>query len=472
MSDPSSQKLSTRAIANTLQWLGKPAESEPSRELEALTLHLSALGEAQLNPEQAGQLVELLHLRAIAAVGKLRPQLSTITLPIPADARQAARIAMRSLEALAAAHSQTARTLPDAHLPLLHALESLSLHLLICALVASPPGVGIWQQMHNIYAQRLSTSLPLSTALAIDEIYFRAQLLACTQPASLAAQELILVDAAINAIHVLPERPQKPPPAEQGAFWINPKQDFSATAASRKPPPPGLTVWWFTCEQAALALNTLITALAKKQSPASLALPDFATSSSGVAALRRVVNCWSKPPKRRFNRRRQSLRATLLAGLPAIYELLRSGSGPTSEWIITNESPDGCAAMHVSGPTGRIDMGDVVALRFEGEKNWQLCLARWAQSENAEHLELGLQRLTATSRTATLVMPQLRANCLVFDTPGQAPQPTLMIAAGALDQDHCKAILLSAHHNLTVREVTVGACLERTPRVEYYALIP
>lgn len=465
----SDQPTHATAITALLQWLTSPADGDPSRELATLGQHLTALGQADIKAEQRSEILELLHWRALAAVSALRPQLADITLPIPATARSAARNAKTTLEILAAAHTSAANAGPSPVLRL-YALQALGNHLLVSALVASPPGVGIWRQMHELYTTATTNTLPPGIDKQVDEEYFRAQLLACTQPATMTARELALTDAAIASIAVLPDRPAAPSADYSGLFWIDPTQDLSATAASRKAPPPNLAVRWFACDRPAIALAAIVDAIEGGKNPATLALPEFAASTAGITALRRVIRCWSSPAKRRFHRRRQNVRAALLAGMEAVRELLRSGNGSTSEWMITNESPEGCAAMHVAGTTGRIDIGDVVALRFDGEANWQLCVARWAQSENSEHLELGLQRLAPEAAAATLVAPELRTPALVFTTPGTPPRPTLMVAAGALAPSPKKAILLTERHNLDVREAIPGACLERTACIEWHAL--
>ncbi len=466
------QNQTSASIATILQWLATPADSDPSQELDALEHHLGNLAHTGIKPSQQQEILELLHLRAEAAITALRPRLANITLPIPADARYAARVAKTALEKLAAAELQAAAETPDNATSLrLHALQALHHHLLIGALVASPAGVGVWRQMHAIYTTALADGSAKDDSDALSTTYFHSQLLACTQPASLAAHELTLVEAAISAIAILPERPNSPSTGHSGLFWIDPSQDLSATALSRKSPPPGLPVWWFACDRPAAALTTIIEALEKGGNPAGFALPAFAGTASGLATLKRVVRCWDTPAKRRFNRRRQNIRASLLAGMDAVYELLRNGHGIASEWLITNESPDGCAAMHVAGATGRIDIGDVVALRFAGEANWQICIARWAQSENPEHIELGLQRLAPEAAASLLIAPALRAKALLFHPPGQHQHPTLMLSTGAMTEIPNKAVLLTERNNLDVRETRPGPCLERTTSIEYYLLV-
>ncbi|EKE16563.1 MAG: hypothetical protein ACD_10C00912G0001, partial [uncultured bacterium] len=64
--------------------------------------------------------------------------------------------------------------------------------------------------------------------------------------------------------------------------------------------------------------------------------------------------------------------------------------------MVTNESPDGYALMHISGNTNGLHVGDIIALQALGEHvetpaAWHVCLIRWAISENPEHIELGLE---------------------------------------------------------------------------------
>jgi hypothetical protein len=78
--------------------------------------------------------------------------------------------------------------------------------------------------------------------------------------------------------------------------------------------------------------------------------------------------------------------------------------------MVTNESPDGYALMHMSGQTDDVRIGDIIALQAVDEQTgmsqaWHICIIRWAISENPEHIELGLQILAPSATAVELAPP-------------------------------------------------------------------
>jgi hypothetical protein len=86
----------------------------------------------------------------------------------------------------------------------------------------------------------------------------------------------------------------------------------------------------------------------------------------------------------------------------------------------------------------------VVAIRTDSDQNWQICLVRWALSENPEHLELGLQILAPKAVPAILAQPShgtgdtgtehLRVLILPA-IPKLRSGQTLVVATGALPKE-------------------------------------
>jgi hypothetical protein len=151
--------------------------------------------------------------------------------------------------------------------------------------------------------------------------------------------------------------------------------------------------------------------------------------------------------------------------------------GELTSWMVTNESPDGYALMHVSGKTTRLAAGDVVAIRTESATSWQICIVRWALSENPEHLELGLQIL-ATQATPALLASRVgsaegQQSVLILPRlPPMRPTESLIAPSGTTSGGLSKMILLVERSNLEVREVLATHLDEQTASIEVIAFEP
>ncbi len=151
-----------------------------------------------------------------------------------------------------------------------------------------------------------------------------------------------------------------------------------------------------------------------------------------------------------------------------------------SQWMITNESPDGYALMHLNGKAGRIRVGDIVALRTETDagssERWQICLVRWAISENPEHIEIGLQVLAPEAIPALLAIPsdpgnKAQTSALILpELPPLRNEPVLVVPAGAIHDPNHKLLLLIERANLEIRQVRASGISEQTERVEVFTI--
>ncbi|MFZ4535265.1 hypothetical protein [Propionivibrio sp.] len=365
-------------------------------------------------------------------------------------------------------------------------LYALSQHLLISNLAASPAGVGIWQQLHQAYdtARRLglASNTPENAASTLQNIYFSAVLLGCAQPASLTSCEVNFVAAYLGNFADWIDSTNSIPAKTPATFWIDPACDAAAFACSRKTAPPDTPVLYFSCDRLATLLKTQLASLEAGGAPQQINLPDFAGTPAGHGVLRRLITSWGEPSKRRFPRRRQNYRAVLCSGLDSLWRLFQDGDAAetieTSSWMITNESPDGYTAMHVSGKTGGMSVGDVTAIRTETGDNWQICIIRWALSENQEHLELGLQILATCAVPALLALPAEtggfgRLPVLILPKI-QALRSTemLVVPSGALVKQANKLVLVVEKENIEVREVRSTRLDEQNSQIAVFSIEP
>ena len=418
--DSGSSEADTLSQANmrTLcAWLDAPPLPNASDELTPLLGHLEFLRTSQESPQHCASALGRLYTRSISVCTALLPLLTDVDLPVTTLGRNG--------------NQQNSELSQEQNLTLWRCLNALSKHLLISNLAASPAVNGIWRQLHQIYEtvrrQGLEGHVPEEASSSLQNIYFSAILLGCAQPASFTSSEInFIVACAENSVDLI-EPTGDAATRTPATFWIDPSRDATALACSRKLPPPDTHVHYFSCDRLAPKLKNQLDLLENGASPQQINLPDFASTPGGQGVLRRLITYWCEPGKRRFPRRRQNYRAALCSGLHSVWHMFQDGDAAaveTSSWMITNESPDGYALMHVSGKTGGISVGDITAIRTESGANWQICMVRWALSENQEHLELGLQILATravpahlarpsetgtTVRLPVLILPEIRA---------------------------------------------------------------
>jgi hypothetical protein len=151
--------------------------------------------------------------------------------------------------------------------------------------------------------------------------------------------------------------------------------------------------------------------------------------------------------------------------------------------MVTNESPDGYALMHISGHTDHLKVGDIVALQAVGDQAesppaWHVCIIRWAISENPEHIELGLQVLAPKAVSVEIVHPYNTessnkvAALMLPPTPPLRPMQSLVLPAGLLKEKTRRIIVLLEAGNLEIREVQTTHLDEQTSTIEIFSVSP
>ena len=482
-------------IRSILLWLELPLAPNPADELPSLRSHLKALHDLEGTPQQRARALDGLYQRSRVVIASLLPALgSELVLPVPRKERRVVRSILELLQMFAddslelldsMGHQQTPEPAQAAELALWRVLDALAQQLMISHLIASPARAGAWQQLHQSYAMarslHLQTSVPPGVPRSLQDVYHSAVLLGCAQPASMAPRELLFLAAYFERFADQTD----PLPANTGntagAFWIDPARDAPALSSLRKSPRPAAPLDGFSCLRLCRLLRTQTAELDSGTPPQEINLPDFAATPSGRGVLQRLLLRWSDSGKRRFQRRRQNHRALLAAGIDGIWKLSKKGVAADvdlSTWMITNESPEGYAVMHVAGKTGALTVGDVVTVRTGSDENWQICLVRWAVSENPEHLELGLQILAPRAVPAILAQPSpgegtehLRV-LILPEIPKLRSSQSLVVASGAVPRQRRKLILVIEDGNIVVREVNSVGIDEQTGSVEILSIEP
>ena len=483
----------TKAI---LQWLALADGRTGADDAGELRQQLLLLGEYPTPPGERIKLLDQLFSHAERVVSGELPALQEIRLPVPRRLRQRTGVIQEILETLIQEYSTwlsepfdplTATPHRESNRYLRQVIQCIGWHIRISHLIAAPSSAGIWQQLHSAYrtGRRLGLAdLPgPGHEPSLQQSYIRILLAAIAQPASFCSGELEFITSYIESnvrpIDIL----ESPPQDRDGVFWFDLDQDFPAYALARRPPNSNALALYFACDLIARDTRELIAALTKGSPASSLGLPAFADTPAGRGVLRRLAQRWGQPPKRRYQRRRQHYRVKLCAGLEQLWKQIRhpETKGQISEWMVTNESPDGFSLMHISGSISHLRVGDMVAIQPTGERTeqvprWHIGIVRWAISENPEHIELGMQQLASQAIAAEVIRPldQKTENLfalLLPETPPLRDLPALVAATGLLNESEQRLILLVGQDNFSVCEVRPTTLTEQTSSIEVFSVV-
>ncbi|MDX9706447.1 MAG: hypothetical protein RBT86_02590 [Azospira sp.] len=465
------------ALNALLAWLAAPP-AQPEDDLAPLLDHLATLRAASVPSRQRRRLLALLGLRSKIALRGLHTEIAGISLPLSRRSRHIVRGLQNLLLTLAEDILRAGASDAEAAW---RALDALAAHLAISSYAGAPYAPGVWKMAHQIHRDAIAAGHVnehvREAACTVGDTYLRACLLASVQPASFTAPE---IDRIVDYIARFSSRAAFIVPATQTAaagsasiFWIDTSRDAPPTSANRLPPPAGTLC--FTCEQLAQLAEEQADALEAGVGASELDLPESAGTPAGQGILRRLAHRWGNPGKRRFPRRRQNHLSELCIGFKAVRSLFdeKATQPPdTSQWIVTNESPDGYAVMHVSGRTGRLTAGDLAGVRAEGRAGWEICIIRRVQSENPEHLELGLQILGTRAQAAMLVSdgedgaPRQQPVLALPALPPVRPEEVLLAPVGTVSRNAQTMALVVEGKCLEAREIRPADIVERTAGIE------
>jgi cyclic-di-GMP-binding protein len=485
------------SIKGILEWLAKAHDRQGSDDADQLYRQLIKLRDTPLPISQRIKLLDLLHGHAERIVMAELPGLQQVSLPVSRKIRHRVKAVIDLLETLTQDYFNSLAELFDPtsksalrapHTSLLRALQGIAWQIRINHMLASPTRIGLWQLLHTAFrtARRLGLeNFPGPRGGAgVQRAYTDILLAAIAQPASFSAAELDFITTFIDRSPIRIELQETLPADTEAVFWIDLDSDFPAHALIRRTPAAETSPLYFSCAAIAANARRIHAELALGLTPEALGLPAFAGTRAGRGVLLRLAKLWGKPTKRRFTRRRQSYRANLCLGLNNLWKLLRNSDAPKglSEWMVTNESPDGYSLMHVIGSTYDLRIGEVVALRAIGESEsgsapWHICIIRWAISENPEHVEIGLQMIAAHALAAKIAQPfelsGRHVNALILPrTPPLRPLDSLLVASGNIHDNQEKLVLLVEMDNLLIREVRTEQLDEQTSSLELFSLAP
>jgi len=500
MTDESSNPAEHPADATILavaDWLAAIGAGNDPVDHGELLHQLVALRDSTAPDSIRKHLFDRLHAQAGRLVLGEIANLREISLPVSRGLRQRANLIQEALDLLINAHLDFVSGSPGpsgaqpnrSPLATLHRLlQCIGWHVLISQFLAAPQSPGIWRQLHAAYlaARRLGLANTPSgpSGSTIEHAYTRILLAAIAQPASFSAVELAFIADYIGRCITPVDILESPPSDRKGVFWIDPGKDFPAQAMLRRKPASDVSGLYFACDLVARDVRNHLAELARGRPATSLGIPELADSQAGLGVLRRLANLWGNPSARKFTRRHRSYRVHLYAGLQQVWALLRHNPdrAQLSEWMVTNESPDGYALMHIAGATDHLHVGDLVAIQLvedhhDQAPSWHIGIVRWAISENQAHIELGIEQLAAAAIAAEVIaapssgavtVPAL----LLPEAPSVRASPLLIGKAGSFSSREGQLILLGDDGTVIINTVRLGALVDQTLRIELFSAVP
>lgn len=395
--------------------------------------------------------LKLFQDRADSLGAALRPMLIEASLPLARRLRVVGQGLMDIHGTLAAGYLRIADETPAA--PQAEAkswlaalctatLHNLALQYQASLFISTQHPAGLWDRVFAV-ARLLATAFPSDMTrppdtIAADLILKGILALAAIQPEGLTAREITFIGDYLGKHTGIVEIQLSLPEHLADWHWLQEGLDSPPVAAARRLPPEGKELLFYSC--AALGKRVRERLDQRKE---STSLPDTALLSPDdqYNVLARAALRWNTPAKRQFHRRRNNYRVQVCTQLSALWKLLRGDladtghSGmPISDWMVLNESAGGYAIMHVAGDVAGLVAGSVLGLRT-GPAPWSVCVARWARSDNPEHVELGLELIAPTAEAVRIAQPHRR----------DAPAPELALLLPPLPRLDRTEALLTKH---------------------------
>lgn len=445
--------------AELQQWLQGVARIEPTGAAHLLSEKLPRILVGQRSLHKRMRILDEVDALAANILPTIEDLVADAPLPLSDAANAQAMAADNLLKALANGYQEVIGVIEKQRLGaglarlLRHALNRASAILCRRQMLAytayAPASASSWLLLHqfNAKARGLRTEADSSADRAGEIDYAAALLLAYADPTKYprsALRGLLRVIAAYAPqLTIEPASPfaATPKPDDAGArFRIRPDEGRPGRPLGKETRLDD-SDWVVDCSAVVRALRHDIALRESRQGGE----PEIGFTE--LSLLRKLDKMWHTQPVRRFNRQRFRPRGDLVSGLADVARVLSGevvlprrdevadiglpADLMVSEWIISDESPDGFGIRYVSGGMNTLEVGQIVGLRPRERSRVHVCQIRRIANGGQGNIDVGLQELAPrvhvfslpASGGRGLFLPRLHA----FDD-----QPGIAVPFGAV----------------------------------------
>ncbi len=502
-----------RAVQGALALI--PAD-DPLAAAHSLQEPLALLNRQAVRSDVRLKLVELYRPVILDAVQGLAALYRRQTLPLPPDAEaavQAARLLLAELGygyklAILDYMGRVFSLGREKTLALLmqRAIHTLDQSLQVAYYVYASAPEGVWSELHRLYLAAVQHGIQdvavqdRSGQTSVSQAYLQALLLALAHPQRLTPDGMDDVRDYLNRFGALANiQPFGTPENPAGVFLVRLKSDQPAVPfAKHKGEVDMRTDILLITVELARQLSAHLTALQAHDDPALLGLPDTARSQQYQDLLKYLVKQWALTPKRGFSRQPKNESINVCIGLNEIYDLLdgnavvplaksqsqdaqpslnfaeaspqtQEGVADVERWLILNESASGMALAKFPGVASRLCVGELLSLRGDRGRYWNLGIVRWANSENSGELEIGVQLLAPGARAVAVRLDKYQAfhPALMLPEVASLKQPATLITPCGIYQP-ARMLEIALRANEQPIRLLATRLLERTASFECF----
>lgn len=292
----------------------------------------------------------------------------------------------------------------------------------------------IWSELHQLY--QLAADHQLQD-VAVDDVedkcspglaYKRALLLFLADPRHLIPADIDRVWAYLLRFgHLAQLQSLNAQSSATGAFLVRLQSDlppvpFNKIKGELAPATDIQLITGDLTSQLAGQINRLNA----NESPKTIGLPTTVVDQHYQDLLEHLLKHWVQAPKRTFPRLERNDVVSLCVSFPALHYFLNNetlyvlplvaetggevteirsnyatsaiqteiaDTHASSRWSVINESAGGLAIARIDDASGGIRLGELVGLKTETAQQWNLCVVRWAASNEQDGLEIGIQMI-------------------------------------------------------------------------------